>query len=59
MGQNKPVNFRLHVNNQKNYSFLFLSLHAITCLKNYRSEKIKNYRSEKIKNYRSEKLKIT
>lgn len=31
MGQNKPINFGLHVNNQKNYSFLFLSLYAITC----------------------------
>ena len=63
MGQNKPINFGLHVNNQKKLQ-LFISLSTCHNMpkKNYRSEKLKkkitdlkklkkNYRSEKIKNY--------
>ena len=52
MGQNKPVNFRFHVNNQKLQLFISLSTCHNMPKKNYRSEKLKkNYRSEKIKNY--------
>ena len=53
MGQNKPVNFRFHVNNKKLQLFISLS----TC---HNMPKKKNYRSEKLKKITDlKKLKIT